>query len=98
MAALRDFVADLLENEGAVVEPVEPDGLEVLAPEATRAAMGWPELARLCFGANVPSGAIPIGLEGDWLGRFGSLLGEAGRFGERQIGIAETLAPPGNPE
>ena len=31
---LRDFVADLLESEGAAVEPVEPDGLEVLAPRA----------------------------------------------------------------
>ena len=94
MAALRDFVADLLESEGAVVEPVEPDGLEVLATEATRVAMGWPELARLGFGANVPSGAIPIGLEGDWLDRFGTVLGEAGRFAERQITVAETVAPP----
>ena len=34
MGALRDFVADLLESEGAAVEPLEPDGLEVLAPRA----------------------------------------------------------------
>ena len=33
MGALRDFVADMLESEGAAIEPVEPDGLEVLAPE-----------------------------------------------------------------
>jgi hypothetical protein len=47
MGALREFVADMLESEGAAVEPVEPDGLEVLAPEPLRAAMGWPEFARL---------------------------------------------------
>ena len=30
MGALRDFVADLLDSEGAAIEPVEPDGLDVL--------------------------------------------------------------------
>ena len=88
MGALRDFVADMLESEGAAVEPVEPDGLDVLAPEPLRAAMGWPELARLGFGAELPSGAMPIGLEGDWLDRFGALLGERGRFAERQLVLA----------
>src|SRR5438093_7821 len=78
MGALRDFVADMLEAEGAAIEPVEPDGLEVLAPEPLRAAMGWTEFERLGFGATLPVGAIPIGLEGDWLDRFGTLLGERG--------------------
>jgi hypothetical protein len=32
MGALREFVADMLESEGAAIEPVDPDGLEVLAP------------------------------------------------------------------
>ena len=90
MGALRDFVADMLESEGAAIEPVEPDGLEVLAPEPLRAAMGWPEFARLGFGATLPAGAMPIGLEGDWLDRFGALLGERGRFAERQLVVAGT--------
>ena len=47
MGALRDFVADMLEAEGAAIEPVEPDGLEVLAPPDLRAVMGWPEVVRL---------------------------------------------------
>src|SRR5258708_3632488 len=98
MAALRNFVGDLLEKQGAAVEPVEPDGLEVLAPEAVRAALGWPELARLGFGATLPSGAIAIGLEGDWLDRFGALLGEHGRFAERQLTVSDTIAPPSDPE
>jgi hypothetical protein len=98
MEGLRDFVANLLEKEGAAVEAIEPEGLEVLAPESVRGGLGWPELARLGFGATLPSGAIPIGLEGDWLDRFGTLLGTRGRFAERQITVADTVAPPGNPE
>ena len=85
MGALRDFVADMLEIEGAAVEPVEPDGLDVLAPEPLRSAMGWPELARLGFGRRAAAGAMPVGLEGDWLDRFGALLGDRGRWAERKL-------------
>ena len=95
---LREFVADLLESEGAVVEAVEPDGLEVMAPEALRAAWGWPELARLDFGATAPSGTIPIGLEGDWLDRLGALLGDRGRLAARQLPLPEAVAPTDDPE
>ena len=98
MGALRDFVADMLESQGAAIEPVEPDGLEVLAPERLRAALGWPEFARLGFGATLPAGAIPIGLEGDWLDRFAILLGERGRFAERQLGAAVAVTAPNDPE
>ena len=104
MGALRDFVADLLESEGAAIQPVEPDGLDVLASERLRAAMGWPEFARLGFAATLPAEAIPIGLEGDWLDRFGALLGERGRFalaagpqiqrmGRRIVGVMHVQAP-----
>src|SRR6516164_5176214 len=71
MGELRDFVAEVLERRGAAVEATEPDGLEVLA--------------RLGFGAERPEQAIPIGLEGDWLDRFGALLGDDGRWSERQF-------------
>jgi hypothetical protein len=98
MGALRDFVADLLESEGAAIEPVEPDGLEVLAPERLRAVMGWPEFARLGFAATLPTGAMPIGLEGDWLDRFGAVLGERGRFAERQLVVADNIAAPSDPQ
>jgi hypothetical protein len=63
MGALRDFVADLLESEGAAIEPVEPDGLEVLAPESVRAVLGWPEFARLGFADTVPTKSAR-----DWYG------------------------------
>ena len=63
------FVADVLESEGAAIEPVEPDGLDVLAPESVRAVLGWSEFVRLGYAATRPTGAIPIGLEGDTLSK-----------------------------
>jgi hypothetical protein len=98
MGALRDFVSDVLEIEGSAVETVEPDGLEVLAPEPLRTAMGWPELVRLGFGAELPAGATAVGFEGDWLDRFGALLGDRGRWAERQFvlpGPTPRIADPG---
>src|SRR5260370_40644207 len=97
MGALRDFVADVLEIEGAAVEPVDPDGLDVLAPRALRAAMGWPELARLGFGTAMPPGATPVGFEGEWLNRFGALLGGRGRWAERAPVLRYPVTPPGDP-
>ena len=85
METLRDFVAELLESQGAAIATLEPDGLEVLAPPVLRKALGWPELARLGFGAELPEQAMRIGLEGDWLDRFGGLLHENGRWAERQM-------------
>jgi hypothetical protein len=82
---LRNFVSEVLEMQGSAVEAVEPDGLEVLAPEPLRAVMGWPELVRLGFGAELPAGATAVGFEGDWLDRFGTLLGDRGRWAERQF-------------
>jgi hypothetical protein len=85
MGALRNFVSEVVEMEGSAVEAIEPDGLEVLAPEPLRALMGWPELVRLGFGAELPAGARAVGFEGDWLDRFGALLGERGRWAERKF-------------
>ena len=78
MGALRDFVADVLEIEGAAVEPLDPDGLDIVAPEPLRSAIGWPEFIRLGFGAVLPGGATPIGFEGEWLDRFGGLSNSRG--------------------
>jgi hypothetical protein len=97
MAELRDFVADLMERRGAAVEPLEPEGLAVLAPPEIRAAFGWPELARLGFGTELPPSAQRIGMEGDWLERFGALFADHGRHAERQITLAER-PEAGDPE
>ncbi len=98
MTALREIVGELLEAEGSVVDAVEPDGLDVMAPEPLRAAFGWPELARLGFGAGAPEGSIRIGLDDDWLERFGGLLGERGRIAGRQIRRPEGSTAPSHPE
>jgi hypothetical protein len=94
MESLSDFVTELLETHGAVVEALEPDGLEVLAPAAVSEALGWPEIARLGFGVEMPEQAIRIGLEGDWLDRFGGLLGARGRWVERQVTLAGSPPAP----
>jgi hypothetical protein len=98
MSELRDFVSELLERKGAVVEALEPDALEVLAPTPLQKQLGWPELAHLGFGSERVSGAIAIALEGDWLDRFGALLGEAGRWSERLVRPAAAVSAPGDPE
>jgi hypothetical protein len=98
MSELRDFVAEMLERHGAAVEIVEPDGLEALAPEPLRGAMDWQEFVRLSFGSRRSQDSIPIGLEGDWLDRFGALLGEHGRFSERQITLPGGIGAPGDPQ
>jgi hypothetical protein len=97
MGELREFVAEILDRQGAAVEEAGPDGLEVLAPEPVRQTLGWPELARLGFGPQQDGSTIRIGLEGDWLDRFGALLGDHGRWAERQLvsaASAGTLADP----
>jgi hypothetical protein len=98
MSELRDFVAELLERKGAAIEVVDPDALEVLAPAVLQKAMGWPELTRLGFGTERPHGAIAIGLDGDWLDRFGALLGDEGRWSEREVRHTVAVPAPSDPE
>jgi hypothetical protein len=57
--------------------------------------MGWPDLVR---GSGPNSRRGPVGLEGDWLDRFGILLGDRGRFAERQLVLPAPVALPGYPE
>ncbi len=98
MSELRDFVADLLERKGAAIEAMGSDGLEALVPPSLQKQMGWPELAHLGFGTERAQGTITIGLEGDWLDRFGALLADEGRWSEREVRPTATVPPPGDPE
>ena len=54
---MQHFVADLLAQQGALVEFIEPEGLEVLASPPVQQALGVNELSRLGFGATLPAGA-----------------------------------------
>jgi hypothetical protein len=98
MSELREFVADLLERQGAAIEALAPDGLEVLAPATLRKQLGWPELAHLSFGTESAHGTIAIGLEGDWLDRFGTLLADQGRWSEREVRPPVAVLPPSDAE
>jgi hypothetical protein len=85
---MKGFVAALLAEEGGLVEPVEPDGLEVLTTPSMQQALGVGEFCRLGFGATLPEGAVRVGIESDWLQRFERVLGPRGRW-SRKI-----LVPP----
>lgn len=98
MGELQEFVAELVERHGAAVEQLPGERLEVMAPEALQRTLGWPELAHLRFGPHGPHDAIAIGLEGDWLERFGALLGENGRWALRQFVSAVPSEPPSDPD
>ncbi len=54
---MQGFVADLLRYEDALVEPIAPEGLEVLAPADVQQVLCVGELSRLGFGRTLPSGA-----------------------------------------
>jgi hypothetical protein len=93
---MQDFVATLLRHEGALVEPIEPEGLEVLAPPEVQSALGVGEMSRLGFGTTLPPVAQRVGMEGDWLERFARLLGRQGRWARQVLPI--TGKSPGDPD
>ena len=96
MGRMQRFAADLLAQQGALVEPIEPEGLEVLASSPVQQALGVNEFFRVGFGATLPAGATRVGIESDWLERFGHLLGQHGRGGGGGGG-KKTRAPPPHP-
>ena len=93
---MRGFVPSLLRHEGALVETIEPEGLEVLAPPPLQTALGIGEFSRLGFGATLPPAAQRVGIEGDWLDRFARLLGPRGRWTRRVLSAPSRT--PGDPE
>lgn len=94
--SLRDFAARLLNHEGVLIERIEPQGLELLAPAPVMQVLQIPELARLGFGMELPANAERVGLESDWLERFGHLLGERGQTARVTLPVA--LPQLTNPE
>ncbi len=80
MSDLREFLARALTAHGALVEPIEPDGLEIMAPPHLQQALDLPEWSRVGFGSELPERAIRVSFESDWAGRLERLLGKRGRF------------------
>ena len=96
MGRMQGFVAALLAREGALVDVIEPEGLEVLATPQVQRALVLPELCRLGFGATLPSGARRVGIENEWLDRFDRLLGDRGRWA--RLVLRPEVRPPSDPE
>lgn len=96
MNRIQQFAAELLQLEGGLVEPLEPEGLEVMLPLPLQQALGLPEWSRLGFGAELPKGARRVTLESEWMERLASLLGERGSFLRRVLSLDNPF--PGSPE
>ena len=94
---MQGFVAALLRHEGALVEPIEPEGLEVLAPPPVQHALGIGELSRLGFGTTLPAGC-PARRDGGRLAR--SLRPAAGPAGPLRddASCRRRRGSPGDPE
>ncbi|MBW4025483.1 MAG: hypothetical protein HIU92_20535 [Proteobacteria bacterium] len=90
---MKRFVAALLAEDGGLVEPIEPDGLEVLTTPSIQNALGVGELCRLGFGATLPEGAARVGIEADWLSRFERVVGTRGRWNRRLLVPPSRKAP-----
>ncbi len=97
MSELQGFVADLLERNGAAVEALDSNELEVLSPPSVQQSLGWPELARLGFGSERSHGVIPVGLEDDWVDRLATLLHDKGRWSEREV-LLDDVPVPSDPQ
>lgn len=91
----RDFAARLLEYDGALVETLDPEGLEAMLPAPVQHILHAPEFVRLGFGAELRPDVHRVSLESDWLDRFGQLLGERGRWLQRVVHVPlPTLSHP----
>lgn len=93
---LREFVAHLMESSGALVDPIEPAGLEFVAPPELCRVLQLPEVGRLGFDGKTPANAERVSLESDWLERLGQVLGQRGRF--RQRILSPSVSPPADAE
>lgn len=96
MNQLQSFEKMILEKHGAVVDVIDPEGLEVLAPPPVQQALHIPEWVRLGFGAELPTDAQRVSLDADLLESLGHLLGEHGRCARRVLALDNP--PPNHPE
>jgi hypothetical protein len=78
MIAFRDIVFQILQDQNAAVERIEPDGLELIADPPLREALAIPEFIRLGFGEELPPESMRVSLESDWIERIGALMRNRG--------------------
>ncbi|MBI3939270.1 MAG: hypothetical protein HY315_00410 [Acidobacteria bacterium] len=94
MRSLRDVTAEALTLAGAIVEPIAPEGLEVMAPMEVRQALSIPEWSRLGFGTDLPAGARRVALEPDWVAGLQRLIQDRGRCLRLSLQPAPSGKPP----
>jgi len=78
MSLLSEVVSGILAAEGAVVDPIGQEILDVVAPPRLQKELNINEFERLSFGPEAPDGAMRVGLESDWADRLAVLLGDRG--------------------
>ncbi len=90
---MQRFAAALLEQGGALIEPLDNDVLEVVAPPSLQQQLGLDEITRLGFGPTLAGGARRVGIEPEWLDRFARVIGERGRRHRRVLAQAGRRPP-----
>jgi hypothetical protein len=90
MASLADFTADLLAENGAVVEP-SGEGLEVLLPAEVARVLDIPEHANLSFLGDRREG-ISVSYDSEILKKMAGLMGDRGKFSA--VGIGPSAVRP----
>jgi hypothetical protein len=93
---LRDFVARVMDREGAVVELTGPEILNFIAPEPLQQRLGIAEFGQLGFSGDLADGVHRVSFESDWIERLGSVLGERGRV--LKLALDVPAPAPSHPE
>jgi hypothetical protein len=86
-ATLCEVVARVMELDGGVVDLIEPDTLEFIAPERLQQELGIAEHGRLVFGSPAPADAQRVTLESDWLERLSRVVGSRGQSLRRVLRV-----------
>jgi hypothetical protein len=80
MSDLRDILARTLAAQGALVEQIQPDGLEIFAPKHLQETLELAEWSRVGFGTVLPEEAVRVSLESGWAQRLLQLQGLRGKY------------------
>jgi hypothetical protein len=80
MSDLRDILARTLAAQGALVEEIQPDGLEIFAPKQVQEALELAEWSRVGFGTVLPEEAVRVSVESGWAQRLLRLPGLRGKY------------------
>jgi len=93
MNSLSEWMARAMAAEGAVVDTVEPEGLDALLPPSLQDAFRCGELVRLGFGSMMPENARRVTLESDWVDSLGRRIETRGRRTEVGLDMSPGKAP-----